>query len=132
VLVDGRLAAERYFNGATTEALHDIRSAGKSVTSLLVGIAHDQGRIESLQDRVSRYLPRAEGRPVGDITIRDLLTMRSGLDADDESEHSAGNEARLDAVPDPVAFALAVPSQTRPGKTISVQLADRLSHGARP
>ena len=45
VMRDGRVVAERYFNGETPETLHDVRSAGKSVTALLATIAVDRGLI---------------------------------------------------------------------------------------
>lgn len=61
VLAGGRTVAERYYNGDGPDTLHDIRSAGKSVTSLLAGAALDEGRIMSLADNVARYLPRTKG-----------------------------------------------------------------------
>ncbi|MFD1295804.1 serine hydrolase domain-containing protein [Lysobacter gummosus] len=109
VLRDGELIAERYYNGDDARSLHDMRSAGKSVTALLAGIALDQGRIGSLDDPIERYLPAARGKPVAGTSVRDLLTMRSGLDADDTQEQSPGNEDRLDEAADPAAFALGVP-----------------------
>lgn len=117
VLLDGRLVAERYFNGETPDALHDMRSAGKSVTSLLVGAARERGLIETLSDPVQRYWPAARGSAIGDVTLQDVLTMRSGLDANDEKPESPGNEDRLDAAADPVAFLLAAPRATAPGST---------------
>ena len=51
---NGKLIAERHFNGATADSLNDIRSAGKSITSLLLGIALDQGKIRSVDNPVTR------------------------------------------------------------------------------
>ncbi|QXQ08220.1 beta-lactamase family protein [Sphingosinicellaceae bacterium] len=115
VLRDGQVVAERYFNGETADALHDIRSAGKSVTSLLVGIAIDQGKIHGVGDTVSTYWPDANGTAIGDVAIRDVLTMRSGLAAFDADPASPGNEDNLDAAADPLAFLLAVPRADPPG-----------------
>jgi CubicO group peptidase (beta-lactamase class C family) len=44
----GCIVAESYFNGAGSQSLHDIRSAGKSVTATLVGIAIRQGLIDGV------------------------------------------------------------------------------------
>lgn len=115
VLVDGVRVAERYFNGARDDTLTDIRSAGKSVTSLLVGVAHDRGLIHDLSDPVQRYWPEARGSAVGDVALADLLTMRSGLAADDDLPDSPGNEDALDESADPAAFLLATPQATAPG-----------------
>ncbi|NIJ18417.1 CubicO group peptidase (beta-lactamase class C family) [Sphingomonas naasensis] len=115
VLRDGKVVAERYYNGETPDALHDIRSAGKSVTALLVGIAHDRGLIRSIDDSVADYWPEARGSAIGAARLADVLTMRSGLAAFDEDPASPGNEDKLDAAPDPLAFALAVPRADAPG-----------------
>jgi CubicO group peptidase (beta-lactamase class C family) len=115
VMRDGEIVAERYYNGETPDALHDVRSAGKSVTALLVGIAIDRGRIHSVSDQVETYWPEATGSAIGDVAIRDVLTMRSGLAAFDEDAASPGNEDRLDQAPDPVAFTLGVPGESPPG-----------------
>jgi CubicO group peptidase (beta-lactamase class C family) len=109
VLRDGQPIAERYYNGAVPDELHDIRSAGKSVTALLVGIAVDRGAIRSVDDPVARYWAAAEGSAIGAVPLRDVLTMRSGLAAFDDDPASPGNEDLMDASPDPLAFARAVP-----------------------
>src|SRR5688572_25447564 len=59
----GVVVAERYFNGAGSETLHDVRSAGKSVTSLLVGAAIARGYLPGLEDPVARHVPEARARP---------------------------------------------------------------------
>jgi CubicO group peptidase (beta-lactamase class C family) len=115
VLRDGRRVAERSYNGADLDELHDIRSAGKSITALMVGIAVDRGAIGSVDDRVDRYWRAAAGRAIGDVRLRDVLTMRSGLAAFDEDPASPGNEDRMDAAADPGAFVLAVPRADPPG-----------------
>ena len=46
VLRDGAIVAERYYNGETADTLHDIRSAGKSITALLVGAAVARGQLD--------------------------------------------------------------------------------------
>ncbi len=108
VLRDGARIAERYYNGETPESLHDVRSAGKSITSLLVGIAQDRGRIATLSEPVARYIGDAASHPIGAITLKNVLTMRSGLDASDDDPQSPGNEDKMDASPDPYAFLLSI------------------------
>ncbi|MFS2108177.1 serine hydrolase domain-containing protein [Sphingomonas sp. Sphisp140] len=115
VLHRGKRVAERYYNGAAAGELHDIRSAGKSVTALMVGIAIDRRAIRSVDDPVSRYWPEAAGSAIGPVALRDLLSMRSGLAAFDEDPDSPGNEDRMDEAADPLAFVRGVPSETRPG-----------------
>lgn len=113
VLRDGDVVAERYYNGADAQSLHDIRSAGKSVTALLAGIAADQGRLRFDQP-AARCLPATRGKALAGVRVGDLLSMRSGLAADDEDAQSPGNEDRLDEAADPVAFALSVPRREPP------------------
>ena len=115
VIHDGRRVAERYFNGASPSELHDIRSAGKSVTALLVGIAIDRGAITSVDDPVSQYWREATGSAIGAVPLRDVLSMRSGLAAFDEDPASPGNEDRMDASGDALAFVRQVPSADAPG-----------------
>jgi CubicO group peptidase (beta-lactamase class C family) len=115
VMRDGRIVAERYFNGDTAETLHDIRSAGKSITSLLMGIAIDRGKIGGVDDPVARYWPEAKGSAIGDVPLRDVLTMRSGLAAYDEDPASPGNEDKMDEATDPLAFVRSVPRADQPG-----------------
>jgi len=115
VIRHGDVIAERYFNGADPEALVDIRSAGKSITSLLLGVAVDQGAIRSLGDPVEDYWPEAAGTPVGRVRLHDLLTMRAGLAADDDVDGLPGNEDLMDEAEDPLSFALSIPSDEPPG-----------------
>lgn len=111
----GKLLGERYYNGALPSELHDIRSAGKSITSLLIGAARDRRMVGSLSDPVQRYWPAAKGSAIGDVALRDVLTMRSGLAADDDVSASPGNEDKFDLSADPLRFLLDIPRANPPG-----------------
>jgi CubicO group peptidase (beta-lactamase class C family) len=115
IVRDGRLVSERYFNSDTAETLHDIRSGTKSLTSLLMGIAIDKGLVRSVNDSISRYLPGLPRDGKEKITIKDLLNMRSGLDADDSNPASPGNEDVLDQSADWIRTVYAVPAKVAPG-----------------
>ena len=68
---------EEYREGWNSEKMVNVFSVTKSIVGLLIGIANDEGIIEDLDDRVSKYLPEF---PEGEkLTIRNLLTMSSGL-----------------------------------------------------
>lgn len=92
---DGRLLYERYFGGAAPETLHDVRSASKSWTALLVGIAIDRGELAGVEARVLPFFaargPFEHPDPRKDeITVEDLLTMSSLLECDDWNSAAFG------------------------------------------
>lgn len=72
------LIAEEYFAAFPSDSLEHVRSVTKSVMTTLIGIAVDQGIIESIDDPITKYLGKtAEGKE--SITIKHLMTMTSGL-----------------------------------------------------
>lgn len=95
----GKLISESYFLGQdennhqgsiglvrhNRDMLHDIRSISKSVVALGVLIAHDRGRIKSLDQPVLDYFPELarehSGSPKAKITIKQALTMTAGFKA---------------------------------------------------
>jgi len=79
VIKDGKLLDERYLNGYQRDSICISRSVAKSFTSALVGIAIDEGFIKSVDDPIINYLPELEDRGFDAITIRNLLTMGSGI-----------------------------------------------------
>jgi CubicO group peptidase (beta-lactamase class C family) len=115
VVRDGRFVSEHYFNGDDAGTLHDIRSATKSITSVLMGIAIDKGLVRSVDEPISQYLPDLPRQGREKITIRDLLNMRSGLDADDVDAASPGNEDTLNKSTDWIRTVYAVPMKRAPG-----------------
>jgi CubicO group peptidase (beta-lactamase class C family) len=80
VMKDGRVVSEIYRN-ATTERTRFIGwSMTKSVTSVLIGCALAEGRIDSLDTPISRYLPELKGGGYEGVSIRHVMQMRSGVD----------------------------------------------------
>jgi CubicO group peptidase (beta-lactamase class C family) len=80
VLKDGKIAYERYGLGNTRDSRWISFSVTKSVVSMLVGAAIQDGYIESVDERVSDYLPRLKGSPYDESTIRNILQMASGVE----------------------------------------------------
>lgn len=74
---------EEYRDGWTPATLSNIFSATKSIVGLLAGIAHDEGHIKSLDDKVGQYLPEFNTGKKSEIRVRDLLTMSAGLKWDE-------------------------------------------------
>ncbi|HRX30250.1 MAG: serine hydrolase [Bacteroidales bacterium] len=81
VVKDTALLFEAYWDGYGTNSYSNSFSMAKSIISLLVGCAVEDGYIHSLDDPISKYLPELKA---GDsVTIRNLLTMSSGLSWDE-------------------------------------------------
>ncbi len=79
VIKDDQVVYEKYFNGYQRDSVCMSRSLAKSFTSALVGIAIAEGRIHSVNDPITNYLPELKGKGFERITIRNLLTMGSGI-----------------------------------------------------
>ncbi|MBA0428453.1 class C beta-lactamase-related serine hydrolase [Stenotrophomonas maltophilia] len=112
--VDGKVVYEGYFNGADAQTLHDVRSASKGVTALLVGTAIGDGTLPGVQARVYDYFPTFTARHAVDprlraTTVQDLLTMSSLWECDDENPFSAGHEERMYVTEKWLDFALSLP-----------------------
>ena len=76
----GRALSEHYRFGRDATMRLTSWSMAKSVTSLLVGIALDQGLIRSLDDLPQDYVPELQGTLHGQVPLRHLLNMSSGAD----------------------------------------------------
>ena len=79
VLKDGAIVLERYGLGNTEDSLWVSFSMAKSVTSLLLGAAIQDGYIISADEKVTDYLPRLKGSSYDQATIRHVLQMASGV-----------------------------------------------------
>ncbi|MDC8004683.1 serine hydrolase [Aureisphaera galaxeae] len=75
------LLYEKYFNGATRESFQTSFSVSKSVLSLLIGKALEEGHITSIDDLITQYIPELEEEDerFRTITLKHLLSMQSGI-----------------------------------------------------
>lgn len=79
VLHDGKLRLERYGLDFDSSGRWTSFSVAKSLTSTLVGAAIRDGYIRSMDEKVSNYIPQMKGSAYDDVSIRQLLTMTSGV-----------------------------------------------------
>ncbi len=79
VLHDGRLRLQRYGLDFDAQGRWTSFSVAKSLTSTLVGAAIRDGHIRSMDDKVSDYIPQMKGSAYDEVSIRQLLTMTSGV-----------------------------------------------------
>jgi CubicO group peptidase (beta-lactamase class C family) len=70
---------EHYFNGYDQASIVASFSMAKSITSILIGCAIDDGLIKSVQDPVANYIPEMQKNGFDKVTIEHLLQMTSGL-----------------------------------------------------
>ena len=129
----GQLVFENYFPGRdeiwgdslgviphSREALHDIRSVSKSVVSACIGLAVEQGHIESVDQSVFDFFPEYVEYKTGlrsRITISHLLSMTSGIRWNEDVPYSdpENSEILMTASPDPMEYVLSRPMDTVPG-----------------
>lgn len=106
VLQDGKVRLERYARGLTPEGRWTSFSVAKSFTSTLVGAALKDGKIRSLDDPVTRYVPELAGSGYDGVTVKQLLTMTSGVRWNEDYTDPKSDVARM--------FTLDVPAGTDP------------------
>lgn len=102
----GRIAWERYWGGWDKASTDNSWSMAKSVTSALVGIAIAQGKIKSIDQTASDFIPEWRGNNRQRITIGDLLSMMSGLTWTMVLDPPSGDTMTMLARDDEVAYAL--------------------------
>jgi CubicO group peptidase (beta-lactamase class C family) len=118
----GKLAYEGYFDGSgngDAARLRNTKSATKSITDVLVGMAIDEHKLSGVDAKVMALLPERARRIQNPdprksaITVEDFLTMSSPLECDDWNDASRGNEERMYLVEDWAQFILDLPIRGR-------------------
>ena len=102
VLQDGKVRLERFAPPHSSATRWNSFSIAKSITSTLVGAAMTDGYITSLDDPVTRYIKTLRGSAYDEVTVRQLLTMTSGVKWNEDYTDVNSDVARMYALaPDP-------------------------------
>jgi CubicO group peptidase (beta-lactamase class C family) len=122
----GRIEHEKWADGYFPGQMLPGRSFTKTLPSLLIGVAIGEGRIRSIDEPVSNYLPEWKDDPRGNITIRQFLTMSSGLGAPDRAR-AVGPEGLVTQLTDGADVykaTLAFPKLAEPDTTFGLNQVD--------
>lgn len=119
IIRNDKIVFNANFYPYTRDLQHDIASCTKSITSLLIGIAIDKGFIHDENELVKNYFPeiKSYSKNFQVLTIKDLLTMTSGLDCGSDNEEIL--IPGLFKAPDWSAYIFNIPSIDAPGKHFS-------------
>lgn len=123
VIRKGYIVGEAYFNNFTMNSRHESFSVAKSFSSALIGIAIAEGLIKGVNETLAKYFPRWQTPETPEakkrMTIRDLLTMRSGLqwNEDDYYKDRSRNDVyiMIDSAKDYIQYVLDKPIIHEPG-----------------
>lgn len=99
VVKNGELLIEEYFNGGARDQTHDPRSVGKTFASAILGIAIEEGYIKSINQQLKDFYNLQEYKNFStekqNVTLRNLVTMSSGFEGNDNDPSSLGNEENM-------------------------------------
>lgn len=120
VIKNNKLVIEYYYTTFWRNQILDIRSAGKSITSLLLGVAIKEGLVQNLDQDVYSFFPKAKYPSMHEdykkVKIKHLLDMASGLDADSDDYRTPGHAGKWNGKDEWVEYMLSVPLAEEPGK----------------
>lgn len=86
---------ENYFGRYSRESILPSFSIAKSILSVLIGCAIDDGLIQSVHEPVTNYIPELKELGFEEVSIRDLLQMTSGIDFEENYANPFGDVARI-------------------------------------
>lgn len=121
VIQNGRIRLERYARGYSRDGRYTSFSVAKSLTSTLVGAAVKDGYIKSVDDPVTRYIPELAGSGYDGVSVKQILTMTSGVKWNEDYTDPNSDVARMYAKPVPpgtdptIAYLRTLPREAKPG-----------------
>lgn len=120
VIKDNKLVIEYYYHQFWRNHIHDIRSAGKSITAMLLGVAIQEGLIQNVEQDVYSFFPKAKYPSMHEdykkVKLIHLLNMVSGLDADSDDGKTPGYAGKWIGKDEWVQYLLSVPLAREPGE----------------
>jgi CubicO group peptidase (beta-lactamase class C family) len=122
IIKNGHIVLERYGLGRKPADRWTSFSVAKSITSSLFGAAIQMGYIKSVDDPMTRYMPELKGTAYDGVTIRDLITMRSGVKWNENysDPKSDVNQFGIQTGKNPVeSYMMKLPRAHKPGTTFS-------------
>lgn len=93
IIQNDSIQYENYFKGYEKESIVASFSMAKSVTSILIGCAIDDGLIQSVNEPITTYIPELRENGFEQVTIKHLLQMTSGLDYNESYVNPFGDAA---------------------------------------
>lgn len=99
VIKNGKIRLEAYGENVNQHTLWTSFSMAKSVTSMLIGAALKDGYIESLDDVLQKYIPELKGHDYGKVSIRQLISMKSGIDWNEDYTDPNSDVAQMYLLP---------------------------------
>ena len=120
VIKNHQVVMEWYYNRTQRNTINDIRSAGKGITSILLGVAIEEGLVQNIEQDVYSFFSKEKYPSLHEdykkIKIKHLLDMASGLDADTDDWDSPGNAGMWIGKDDWVDYILSIPLVNKPGQ----------------
>lgn len=95
VVQNDEVKLEAYGEGIDQHSLWTSYSVAKSISSMLVGVALKQGDIKSMDDKLGEYITELVGYDYGEVSVRQLLTMTSGIDWNEDYEDPNSDVAQM-------------------------------------
>ncbi len=97
VLHNDQIIVEKYLHEADQNSRFVSQSLSKSIVSILVGAAVEEGAIKSIEDPVTKYLPYLSGSGYRNVTVKNLLQMSSGVDYSEDYRDPKSGAALIGA-----------------------------------
>lgn len=93
IIKNDSIQYEKYFKGYDQQSIVPSFSMAKSVTSILIGCAIDEGLIQSVEEPITNYIPELSKNGFDKVSIKHLLQMTSGIQFNESYINPFGDAA---------------------------------------